>query len=47
MARLLEGARELTRGGDGSGAALPMTVARALEQPAPEIDPDRRLPLTW
>ena len=47
VARLLEGALELARGDSGSDATLPMTVARALEQLAPEIDPDRRLPLTW
>ena len=46
VAELGQSARELA-GARGPGEAQAMTLAIALKHLPPEVDPERRLPLTW
>ena len=46
VAELGQSARELA-GAAGPGEAQAMTLASALKHMPPEVDPERRLPLTW
>ncbi len=46
VAELGQSARELA-GAGGPGEAQAMTLATALKHMPPEVDPERRLPLTW